>query len=88
MSTYGGIRKVSGDTWTDEEMQHMRTLQAKMDKQRVLAMKKNGWDLKLIAIPLPDAAHWGKYNKDVGLKKFLAPYQTINPYRLRNPIVE
>jgi hypothetical protein len=88
MSTYGGIRKVSGDSWTDEEMQHVRALQAKMDKKSVQAMKKEGLDFQLIAIPLPDVKGWGKYSRDVEVKKFLAPYQTINPYRLRKPIVD
>ena len=88
MSTYGGIRKVSGGSWNDEEMQHVRALQAKMDKKRVQDMKKEGLDFQLIAIPLGDVKGWGKYSKDVEVKKFLAPYQTINPYRLRKPIVD
>ena len=54
MSAYGGIRKVSGGSWTDEEMQRTRALQAEMDKKRVQAMKREGWDLKNIAIPLAD----------------------------------
>ena len=51
-------------------------------------MKKEGLDFQLIAIPLPDVKGWGKYSRDVEVKKFLAPYQTINPYRLRKPIVD
>ena len=88
MNSYGGIRKVSGGSWNDEEMQHMRALQAKMDKKRVQDMKKEGLDFQLISIPIPDVKGWGKYSRDVKEKKFLAPYQTINPYRLRRPIVD
>ena len=88
MSTYGGVRKVSGGSWTDEEMQHVRALQAKMYKKRVQAMKREGWDLKFIAIPLADEWQWSKYSRDAEVKKFLAPYQTINPYRLRKHIVD
>ena len=88
MSTYGGIRKVSGDSWTDEEMQHVRALQAKMDKKRVQHMKKEGLDFQLIAIPLGDVKGWGKYSRDVEVKKFSAPYQPINPYRFRKLIVD
>ena len=88
MSTYDGIRKVLGGNWNDEEMQRMRALQADMDKKRVKAMKREGWDLKNIAIPLADESLWSKYSKDAKVKKLLAPYQTINPYRLRKPIVD
>ena len=79
---------MSVGSWNDEEMQHVRALQAKMDKKRVRDMKKEGLDFQLIAIPLGDVKGWGKYSKDVAVKKFLAPYQTINPYRLRKPIVD
>jgi hypothetical protein len=37
---------------------------------------------------LGDVKGWGKYSRDVEVKKFLAPYQPINPYRLRKPIVD
>jgi hypothetical protein len=48
----------------------MRALQAKMDKKRVRDMKKEGLDFQLIAIPLGDVKGWGKYSKDVAVKKF------------------
>ena len=51
-------------------------------------MKKEGLDFQLIAIPLGDVKGWGKYSRDVEVKKFLAPYQPINPYRLRKPLVD
>ena len=73
---------------TAGQTQRVRALQAKMDKQRAQAMKKEGFDLKLIAIPIPDEKRWGKFKKDPKVKKFLAPYQPINPYRLRKPIVD
>jgi len=59
-----------------------------MDKKAVKAMKREGWDLKDIATPLADESLRSKYSKDARVKKLLAPYQTINLYRLRKLIVD
>ena len=47
--------------------------------------KREGFDLKNIAVPLPDVKNLKKYTRDGEVKKFLEPFQTINPYRLRKP---
>jgi hypothetical protein len=51
-------------------------------------MKWKGYDLKNIVVPLPDAGCLKKYRKDRALKAVLQPYQTINPFRLKKPIVD
>ena len=88
MSSYGGIRKGSGEPWTDAEKEVTRALWQKFEKKRVQSMKAAGFDVQLIAIPLPDVQNMKKYKRDTAVKKFLGPYQTINPFRLKKPIVD
>ncbi len=54
----------------------------------VQKMKRNGYDLQNIVVPLPDYGCLKKYSKDRALKAVLQPYQTINPYGLKKPIVD
>jgi len=59
-----------------------------MNLQKIQKMKKAGYILKLIAVPLPDYSNLKKYSRDKGVKQMLAPYQTINPCRLKKPVVD
>ena len=51
-------------------------------------MKLTGYDVQNISIPLPDYGCLKKYRRDNALKATLKPYQTINPFRLKKPIVD
>jgi hypothetical protein len=86
MSTFYGIRKVSGGEWSDEEREQARRAWLEAEKQLVKKRKREGFDLKNIAVPLPDVKNLKKYTRDGEVKKFLEPFQTINPYRLRKPV--
>ena len=66
----------------------MKDLWKKKQKAFVQKMKWKGYDLKNIVVPLPDAGCLKKYRKDRALKAVLQPYQTINPFRLKKPIVD
>lgn len=79
---------MSGGPWTEPEMEKMRAKWKKMEVERVKKMKLEGYDLSLIAVPLPCSKNLKKYTRDAAVKKFLKPYQTINPYRLKKPIVD
>ena len=84
MSTFCGIRKLGGE-WSDEEKEKARRAWLKAEQQLVKKRKAEGVDLKNIAVPLPDVKNLKKYTRDGEVKKFLEPFQTINPYRLRKP---
>ena len=84
MSTFYGIRKVGGE-WSDEEREAARRAWLKAEQQLVKKRKAEGFDLQNIAVPLPDVKNLKKYLRDGEAKKYLEPFQTINPYRLRKP---
>ena len=84
MSTFCGIRKVGGE-WSDEEREQARRAWLEAEKQLVKKRKAEGFDLKNIAVPLPDVKNLKKYKRDGEVKKYLQPFQTINPYGLRKP---
>ena len=84
MSTFYGIRKVGGE-WSDEEREAARRAWLKAEQQLVKKRKAEGFDLESIAVPLPDVKNPKKYLRDGEVKKYLEPFQTINPYRLRKP---
>ena len=84
MSTFYGIWKVRGE-WSDEEREQARRAWLEAEKQLAKKRKREGFDLKNIAAPLPDVKNLKKYTRDGEVKKFLEPFQTINPYRLRKP---
>lgn len=86
MSTFYGLRKVKGE-WTDEEREKARRLWIAAEKKYVMKRKLEGFDLAKIAVPLPCMKNLKKYNRDVEMKRYLEPFQTINPYRLRKPYV-
>ncbi len=51
-------------------------------------MKMKCYDVQNIAVPLPDFGCLKRYRRDNALKAALKPYQTINPFRLKNLIVD
>jgi hypothetical protein len=87
MSSFGGIRKVNGE-WTDEEKEKIRASWKKAEAKCLQKMVANGYVLQNIAVPLPDVKNYKKYIRDSGVKKLLEPYQTINPLRVRKPVVD
>ena len=86
MSSYCGLKKVGGE-WTAEERIKIASKWLKAEKQLVQKRKAEGFDLKKIAVPLPDVKNLKKYQRDGTLKKFLKPFQVINPYGLKKPFV-
>ena len=87
MSTFYGVRKVNGE-WSDEEKEKVRRLWMAGEKKHVKKMKAAGFDLAKIAVPLPRLKNLKQYKKDVAVKKYLEPFQTMNPFRLRKPYVD
>lgn len=88
MSSFYGVRKVSGGEWSNEEKEKMRKLWRAAEKKYVQKQKAAGFDLQNIAVPLPYMKNLKKYSRDAKVKKYLEPYQTINPYRLKKPYVD
>lgn len=86
MSGFGGITKVNGD-WTADEKVKLQTFWRLAEQKFVKKRKAEGYDLKNIAIPLPNLKSLKKYKRDAELKEFLQPYQAINPFGLKKPIV-
>ena len=84
MSTFYGIRKVGGE-WSGEERENARRAWLEAEQQLVKKRKAEGVDLKNIAVPLPYVKNLKKFKRDGEVKKYLQPFQTINPYGLRKP---
>ena len=66
----------------------MKDIWEKKQDGFVKKMKATGYDLQNLVVPLPDYGCLKKYSKDRALKAVLQPYQTINPFRLKKPIVD
>jgi hypothetical protein len=60
----------------------------KKQDQYLKKRKCEGFDLEKIVVPLPDYGCLTKYKRDSALKALLQPYQTINPFGLKKPIVD
>jgi hypothetical protein len=83
MSTFLGVRKVSGGAWNAAEKDAMIRAWQQAEKKLLQKKRKDGIELKNIAVPLPDKASLKRYKADTKLKKELEPFQVINPYRLK-----
>ena len=88
MSSFGGIVKVGGASWTDEEKELLRQIWKKAEAKYLQKKRAAGYVLQNIAVPMPDLKNLKKYQKDTALKRSLQPYQTINPLKLRKPVVD
>ena len=85
MKTYCHITKQRGE-WTEDGMKACADAMRKAEKKFLQKRAANGVLLKNIAAPLPDLKHLKKYSKDTRVKKFLEPYQTINPLKLKQQL--
>ena len=66
----------------------LQDLHKKKQDAFVKGMKKKGYDVQNIVVPLPYYGCLTKYSRDKALKAFLKPYQIINPFKLRKLIVD
>jgi hypothetical protein len=87
MPSFGGIKKYASE-WTQEERRKYRALHRQFEEDLIRKRKAQGFDLQLISIPLPTIKTLRKYQKDTALKKELAEYQVINPYKLKQDVWE
>ena len=66
----------------------LKDIWKKQEDAFVEKMKLDGYDVQKLAVPLPDYGCLKKYRRDNALKAALEPYQTINHFRLKKPIVD